>query len=473
MDLIDMLDKLRAAEEGHAVRRTRYRHVHLETRPLVIVGYYLAGEQDAPVGIMWGTDRDHPHLMSVPEPRNRDDRFHELKKFAEALVDFIERTPAGRCPQLVFANDATAAWLLRMVGRWTRYLPVDGPHPVDPAIRKMGNYLSLLNERWEVPGGATVLTMTSQLSAVYANGQLASEDQNLRTQLAWIQPPPGLSGADAARVAELEPPVGPLSHPDWDDKVLMPAISEYGAAKKFVEAAVAEAAAQVHRRVRRELLPGWNVTWDALEVLRRIPEAPHAANRWAADVNSWSKQAPNVASGDRRFRIHRSPAQNADRLRAIERAIDEFEHHQALDDPAILARHEAAGRAITGTVIESHPDAKAQVGPKKAARPLIRIRTTTPPRIPIGTAVRLTADERVIATILDKTDDDVTLQITNGANTTPTRGRVPTRGAEVGFTSTTPGGFVRRDEPEPGAEYVDPTPWTHRVPMPAGADSDG
>ena len=86
--------------------------------------------------------------------------------------------------------------------------------------------------------------LTDLLSRHWATGQSTLEDQHLGALLAWIDPPEGESGAEAALRAELArdaegqllcPPAGPATDPAFDNKLLAPAIERYdrGAARPW------------------------------------------------------------------------------------------------------------------------------------------------------------------------------------------------------------------------------------------------
>jgi hypothetical protein len=137
---LDVYLRLRAAQQRRAVARVTVRHAHLATRPLVVVGYHLAGEPGAPVALMYGADPRSPRLVTVAEPRNRDQRFAALGEFARDLAAYLAGFAAREsvegkdglvtlcidAPQLVTPNTTTATWVTDLLGRSLRYLRTDG-----------------------------------------------------------------------------------------------------------------------------------------------------------------------------------------------------------------------------------------------------------------------------------------------------------------------------------------------------------
>lgn len=226
---------LQAAADRRAVATTTRRHVHLGSRPLVVVGYHLAGDPGAPLALVWGTARDQaPHCMVVPEPRNRALRFEALDQFATELLAYLSRfeplDDAGTCvdaPQLVVPNAATAEWLGGIVGRFTRNLRTDGDAPPPASVPLAGKHLSFFGDL--LPGSSVVIAATDALTLHWQTGQLPSEDLNLAALLGWIDPPEGLDGPAAARLGEQAPPAGPDSDPNWDAEVLAELIQSWHA----------------------------------------------------------------------------------------------------------------------------------------------------------------------------------------------------------------------------------------------------
>jgi hypothetical protein len=461
VDSVDTLQSIQAARSGHAVPRLMYRHDHLAAQPFVISGFHLAGDQGAVMALMWGSDPATPSMVIVPEPRDRDLRFQRMAEFADALVGYLSSIPDGQAPQVVFPNASTAGWLLKLVGRFTRYRPETNTAP--ESVAEMGRLLSLLYEQKRIPGSSTVLTMTEVLSRQFANGQLNAENENLLTQLAWITPPTGSDGRTAALAAENELPVGPLTDPQWDADVLEPAMAIYRQARDVSERALLDAERQLTTRHREALQPGWLATWTALDVMRGLPEARHVSSRWAEDVWRWENYAPAVFDGSRRFSIHPTPIGSAILLHTLEDAVQDLAHEMAVDDPLVLARHELAGRAVTGSVVAVDLADRDVVKGKLLIRPTLQIDTIDPALVPIGTDLFLTTDPAVKVKVIAKAGLTVTIRVVAGALRSNTFGKLPTVGGRAAFCVIGPARFRKSD-----GQFT--IPWTHTMGEPAAAE---
>ncbi|MBZ6090569.1 hypothetical protein KVH02_19895 [Streptomyces olivaceus] len=295
MSLITTLARLEAVRSGHAQPAATVRHRHLSDRPLVFVPLITAGEAGAPLGALVGTDRDAPHLLAVPQPRDRDLRFAFLAELAgivlphvEAYADSVEAAErsetdpeTGKRVKVEVDLCADAAQLVvpsragidfvRLLGRSMRFRRTaeqdpETPHPAPPRVPLLGRWLTHYGERARVPGSSLLLAMTDLLGRHWASGQSTLEDQHLGALLAWIAPDGGHwnngrrddgyrddgpgggapTGAQAARRAELArdaagqllcPPAGPATDPAFDNKLLAPAIERYDRARTALAAA--------------------------------------------------------------------------------------------------------------------------------------------------------------------------------------------------------------------------------------------
>jgi hypothetical protein len=475
---LDIYLRLRAAHAGRAERLCARRHVHLSQRPLVVVGYHLAGEPGAPVALRYGSRPDDSHTLVVPEPRDRTLRFARLARFAADLARYLDRFsrrapapsgspgPAGAgplcvdAPQLLCPNAATAQWLTDALGRQLRYLRPDGPHPVDPSLPTAGAHLTFFAEQRVLPGSCLVLTATELLTTHWCTGQLPVEDQHLGAVLAWVDPPPGTTGPEAALVAEQQPPAGPLSDPAWDRERLQPLIGEYaraGEAGPAVEAELAQECADV-------LEQAWQDTWRARDLVAALPEAAHVPQRWDQDRRAWTRHLDRVVAGTANFRIRQDQLRSFRFLHELERRTVALARQMALDDPVRLAAQVAAGDALAGEVVErdcAHRIASAS-GRRRLVRPLLRLRPVVPFHRPAGTELWWTENTRVRVEIRGVDDGGlVELMVVAGANRSVEEAErtLPAPGARMAF--------VDSDEDRFPDVLPERLPWTHE---PAGEE---
>ena len=165
--------------------------------PSTVLGYITARQQTTEI---------------VPATRNREER----RRYADA-------------PQILVPNRAARDYL-GLLGRATRFQQTDGPYAVDPAVPALGKWLTFFADRADHPGSALLADLTSLLAEHWATGQSPLEDSSLAAQLAWIDPPPGMTGLQAALAAEDPlrcPPAGPATDPGFDQAILEPLIRNY------------------------------------------------------------------------------------------------------------------------------------------------------------------------------------------------------------------------------------------------------
>ncbi len=485
MTLLATLARVEAAAIGRARPLSQVRHRRLAGQPLVIIPLTLAGDPATPVAAMTGTSRTDPQLLVVPQPRDRDLRLGFLTSLARTVLGCIaarqqaaEVIPATRnreerhryadAPQILVPNQAARDYL-GLLGRSTRFQRTDGPYAVDPGVPALGKWLTFFADRAEQPGSALLFDLTSMLAEHWATGQSPLEDASLAAQLAWIDPPPGMTGLQAALATEDSlrcPPAGPATDPGFDQAILEPLIRSYDrAAQAGSRAGTDRAAAEITTALRGQLEPTWETIWHAIGLLRALPETAGAARRWAADRDSFTSFSSYLADGGLPQPRRDHAAAAAARLDRLERAQAAYDAERALEDPFILAELRAAGEAFAGLVTSAEPSRTVTTtAGRTVLRPRFTVRTRDPVRIepgrvlisPARPAQRVQVKGLARATI----DADVVLEVTHGMGTPgkPRPGAVPAPGEQVGYTLD-PGYFAQRDYPP-----VDQTPWTHGGP---------
>ncbi len=511
MSTLTALARAQARMADVAQRVATVRHVHIGTRPMVLVPLALAGEANAPLAALVGDDPATPRLFVVSQPRNRDERFAFAAELASVIVPYVEgfaatteQVPAERgetrarsldAPQLVLPNRAGIAFT-RLLGRSTRFRRPDGDHPVDPAVPVLGRWLSFLTERAEHPGSCLMLAATEALSLHWASGQSELEDLNLATLLAWIDPPPGVGGAAAAAVGEdplASPPAGPVTDPGFDNDVLAPLIdafartteaarSESGASAELGHAAVRRARSALERALTGQLLPTWQLVWRALELLRELPAGDHVARRWEADRDAFTGYAAYLRDGGLPQPRRDGAVAAARRLNWLERAQASFAAQRAFDDPLVMAEYRMTGEAFAGQVVAADPGRVSEGAKRRVLRPWITVATADPVLVMPGTVVTSPARRGQKAQVISVTAavapgpvHPVMLEAGNGASG-PALVALELSGG-MGRGLVAPPGSV----PEPGervcystltadylpiAEFPPPeqTPWTHGGP---------
>ncbi|MCH5671664.1 hypothetical protein [Streptomyces gilvus] len=515
MSLISTLSRLEAVRTGRAQPAATVRHRHLADRPLVFVPLTTAGEAGAPLGALVGTERDAPRLLVVPQPRDRDLRFAFLAELADAVLPYIdahaedveaaERTETdpetgkrvkvevelcADAPQLIVPSRAGIDFV-RLLGRSMRFRRTaeqdpETPYPAPPRVPLLGRWLTHFGERARVPGSSLLLAMTDVLSRHWATGQSNLEDQHLGALLAWIAPPEGMSGAEAALHAELArgprdqllcPPAGPATDPAFDNKLLAPAIERYDRARTALAAAedgleaddrlgeLTAAEREIRDLIAGVTRPTWDRVWDGLDLLRSLPEGAHVEERWTRDRWSFTAHRDRVTAGEPPQPRRDDAVTAANKLASREREQARLEAQEALDDPLVMAGRRLAGEAFAGEVTEvvmAYSESK-----RPSPRPLVTIRTDDRPHLGERAKAYRSLDGKPQSAEFvgsEESEDGGTLVVLRvldkmGRGKEPEPGSVPEKGDRLCFT-------LFEHEQRGGPKLPDPeqTPWTHGGP---------
>ncbi|MDQ0991073.1 hypothetical protein [Streptomyces sp. V3I7] len=511
MSLIATLARLEAVSTGRAQPAATVRHRHLSDRPLVFVPLTTAGETGAPLGALVGTDRDAPRLLVVPQPRDRDLRFAFLAELADVVLPYVESyadavEPAERtetdpetgkrvkvevdlcadAPQLIVPSRAGVEFV-RLLGRSMRFRRTaeqepEAPYPAPPRVPLLGRWLTHFGERARVPGSSLLLALTELLSRHWVTGQSSLEDQHLGALLAWIDPPDGESGADAALRAELArdgagqllcPPAGPATDPAFDNKLLAPALERYDRARTTLAAAedglqaddrlgeLTAAEREIRELVLSRTLPTWEKVWHGLDLLRTLPEGARVEERWTRDRWSFTGHRDRVLAGEPPQPRRDDVVTAANKLATREREQARLEAQEALDDPLVMAGRRLAGEAFAGEVTDIVM--AYSEGKRPSPRPLVTVRTDDRPHLGERAKVYRSLDGRPQAAefVGQENDGLVVLRVLDkmGRGKEPEPGSVPEKGDRLCFT------LFEHDQ-RGGARLPDPdaTPWTHGGP---------
>ncbi|MEV4655569.1 hypothetical protein [Micromonospora sp. NPDC049301] len=492
MSTLTSLARAEAVVEGVAQRTTTVRHLHIADRPLVFIPLTMAGEANAPLAAMVGDDRNDPKLLIVPQPRNRDQRFAFAAGLAGLFVPYVhsfysdvEAVPTNKgkdtrhryadAPQLLVPNPGGVGFT-RLFGRSTRFRRTDGDYPVDPSVPLLGRWLTYFAEQAEHPGSSTLLAMTQALTMHWATGQSPLEDAQLAALLAWITPPQGMTGAEAAAAAEdpvTWPPAGPATDPTFDNEVLTPAMAAYDRAVA-TDSQVARRRDELEGILRSQLEPTWRQMWQAISLLRELPAGAHVPKRWAEDRDAFTSFTAYLDEGGFPQPRRDGAVVAARKLHRMERALTSYDVQRAYDDPMVMADYRLTGEAFVGEVTAAHPTRIDDSGKRRALRPWIAVTTADPVLVTPGTTLfspeQPSGQKARVMSVAQKDDGTtaVVLELTGGMgrSLTPAPGTVPEVGKRICYTTLSdsfmpPGAFPSREE----------TPWTHGGPPAPYEDS--
>ncbi|MDN3293749.1 hypothetical protein QWM81_06780 [Streptomyces ficellus] len=512
MSLISTLARLEAVEAGRAQPLATVRHRHVSRRPLVLVPLTTAGEAGAPLGALVGTDPEEPRLLVVPQPRDRDLRFAFLADLAEVVIPYLDgyaddveaaernetdpetgkkvKVEVELCadaPQLIVPSRAGIAYV-RLLGRSMRFRRTaeqdpETPFPAPPRVPLLGRWLTHYGERARVPGSSLLLAATDLLNRHWATGQSSLEDQHLGALLAWIDPPAGESGAEAALRAELArdrdgqllcPPAGPATDPAFDNRLLAPAIERYDRARQALAAAedgeaaderlgaLYRAEGEVRRLIASQLRPTWRAVWRAVELVRELPPGARVVDRWTRDRWSFTGHRDRVRAGEPPQPRRDDAVTAANKLAARESAQAQLEAQEALDDPLVLAGRRLAGEAFLAEVVDVTMAWSESKRP--SPRPLLTVRTDDRPHLGERGKVYRSLDGKPQTAEFVRYEEEggalvLRLMDRMGRSKEPAEGSVPEKGDRLVWT------LFEHDQ-RVGPKLPDPeeTPWTHGGP---------
>lgn len=479
MNGLRLYHALVAAQGGRAVAARTHCHTYLSAQPLVICALHLANEPGAIIGLLYGVEADNPQVIALGNPLDRDLRFAELARVASYILRYLERFDVIRtetqirrrgprqgtervrkiaedCPQIIAPNRATTTWLGDVLGRSLRYLRPD-VQGVDPLLPILGAHLTAFAQFARTPMSHLLVPASELLAQHWTTAQLSGETENLHTMLAWVAPPHGLTGREAARNAEAFPPAGPAPDAAFDEQ-LYPAIDAWKTAVNG-GADLHDASQQMRSAVQTALLPAYRSCFAAVEAAHTLPPAAHTASRHERDCATWAWHLEAVNGGTRRFRRLPDALSASLLLERSENDAAEYARQQAVDDPAVVDELIADGEALAGRVIAV--DLANRIG--RAYRPRLRLRPD--PAYPRAAGAVLYWTDRLQTTAevveVDDLTGEVTVQLSGGMGSgRPNPTQLPAIGAVAEFIPYGPGAYLPPTLP-------DKIPWTHQLPAPS------
>jgi hypothetical protein len=245
-------------------------------------------------------------------------------------------------------------------------------------------------------------------------------------------------------------------------------------------AAERRAVTALERDLREVLQPTWNLVWQAIDLLRSLPEAGHVADRWKGDRLSFTGYGRYLADGGFPQPRKDAAVDAARRLARLESEQQRLEAQMAYDDPLVMAEYRMTGEAFEGVVVGAEPARLDESGKKARLRPWVWVETSDEVTAGQGAELRSPARPSQKAVVVDvellsgerEGRTLVTLELQNGMGRglTPAPGSVPEADDVVCYTTLT-----LDFQPSPEFPAREGTPWTHGGPPPeyVATEQDG
>ena len=395
----------RAHAQGRALRTASYRHRRLLDNFMVLSIWQLGSEPFSAAAIGFGEQPADPAIVVAGDPRSRDLAFAALLKFADWFLPRFERPASDRetivdgtwsveisrsLPQIVVPNRATVE-LIGRLGRRLAYLPTDGDRPAPPELVRLGQHFQFLARHADLPGQQLIVPIAELVAANWATPQTEFERASLSALEAFIEPPAGVSGFEAAAAAELAA-VGPLPSGE-EDAALEPLVGDFNTARaRRTDPAIVEPLmGPILEHYRPLVGRAWRLTWRAIERERGYPEAPSVSRRWDVDRRQYTGHIDWVAISGRR-RTRETARQAIGTMRRLEEAKARVVAEEAIDDPLRMIPSLLDGKAVEGPVVVVDAEHREAARVRAVRRPLVTIHSDFDRAVPVGKELWLTSD---------------------------------------------------------------------------------
>ena len=473
MDHLEVALAARALREGRAFRKAAFRHRCLPENPIALVLYQLGAEPFSAAAIGFGHCKSDFNLIVAGEPRNRDLAFAALQRLAQWFNTMFEnaaahretvpnrnreQTRANTAPQVIVANSATIEMIGRL-GRRLAYLPLTGPRPASAELVRLGQHFLFLHRHAGTPGQQLIVSMTDLLNEHWVTPQSPMERQSLAALYAYIAPPPGLHGYEAAASAE-RIAIGPLPDGD-DDEKLDPLVQEFNGRRNGSTApsVIAPLLAPIASHYRPLVRRTWDLLWTCRDREAGWQQAPSVPRRWDDDRQAYTDHVDwTLRGGHRRTRL--TPRQAAMLMRKLEEAQAIVAAEQASDDPLLIVSDLLDEKAVQGWVLRVDETHQEIVNVRAARRPLVTISSPDPCLMPHGKELWWTrtpgSPPYVIVDVRAGPNQHVLITL---KLTTSSRIQLPRTGETACFSAHT-------TRTHWFAALPPSTPWTHRPSSP-------
>lgn len=379
---------------GQAVPTAKYRHRHLSSKPLMLVGWTLGSDPFSVSALAWGNHPDDFRFAVAGDPRDFDLEVELLRTLAQDFnpwfESFIER---GEAPQVIVANRATIEVLWRL-GRRFAYL--EGR--IDDAVVRLARYLQMLTHHADFPGQQLMVSLTDLINEHWAIELSGEESQSLPVLDAYLNPPPGSTGfavVESLEQSQLHT-IGP--HPtSLEDDPLQALLDQFKQVRQ--QAPISLALPPIAAHYRPLLERTWELNWRCFHREDQRPPARYVDRRWQEDVRYYQQQVKHLMDGGR-IRTRPTVKAAASDLNRRESALQQLVTEEALSDPLRMLPHLLKHEAVLG-LVESLDLSYIPAGQNKRQPRLVLV-SPDPCLIPLGTQLWWTEAPTGLPWLLDE-----------------------------------------------------------------------
>ncbi len=365
-DLLAVVARMRALEQGQAVPIVSQRQVLIQPHARIVTMLSMAGEDTSVHAVAIGQLGVAPQIKVAPDPRRRDAQYELLRWLLPQFEAYYARRRAdGTFPQIWVSSDGALGHLDTLADR-LRFTD-------DPEVKRLGELWTYAGERSPIAGQQALISATAALTAHYATGQQETEDEHLGALLTWIEPPPGRDILAAVAMAE-EQPMGAKTDPGFDTAKLQPEVGLFNKARQQNDVrAQAFHANRIEQMLETVIRPIYTATQRAMALLSqpRWKDNPALEMLGEQEAADFAQFMQNRDDGYR-LPYNDSPKAAAFKIVGRERTVTNVEAAFVRHDHAARERGAESGTVLRGTLVERHKD---RLAPRKFETRLV---LTTP-----------------------------------------------------------------------------------------------
>lgn len=365
MSTFEAMLRLKANHERRAQVRVTHQQVRIADEALALMPIRMAGEDVTIWAIGYGRLHEAMQFDFVPDPRNRDREYGLFGRIGAVVAGYYDDCRvADTTPQVLVVSPA-AVKLLDLLADRLRY-GTDGPYAKPPEVITFGEHLTHLAQRWAIPGNQTLLAATDVLTAHFATGQQAADDQHLGADLVWVNPPADPADLWATVAAAETVPMGVLANPETDNGALADAVEAWNAARRdgVDEPTLAGLEAPIGAVLRTVVEPIYDAIHEAVAAVEDLglPELPSVRDRCADEAWAFRSFMDYLDRPDHRFALRDQPLPAALGLLEREAAADNCAAEATIGDRGMRAKATSAGRAFEARITHHAVATVAGVG---------------------------------------------------------------------------------------------------------------